>query len=287
MLSSCGEESTEFSKVGTKFVAFRGSSAALNESTALADQSGNGVIVGATQIVTVYRSTTDFSEALTVNLSITSEFTSSTDFQDAGDDASSTFMVSATSVIIPVGSSEATFSVSSVNDLFASGNKTVSIEITGTSDTSYELGFPEGAISSSYSISIVDDDCPIDINSWVGIYDVEEGFIAGAFEGISNATRWGETYEVELELDPTDGTGTRMIMTNTEGNNTFMADGTLLTFITCTSEVTFDPTPLQLALWLSFVPESTNYNEDQLRVTATGTYGSAANGTYEVKLTKQ
>lgn len=281
------KEATELVTTGVDYVAFSAASVSLPESSLTTTQDGAASVTNNSTEITVIRSSSDVSADLTVNFTITSEFTSTTAFADAGDDAASTFQVSDDgTVIIPAGKGSASFTITSINDLFSSGNKALTLTITGTSNSNLQLGYKDGGLTSDLSLTIVDDDCPIDIDDWVGTYTVEEAFTTvNDPNGLSFF--FGESYQMEFALDATDATGTQVIASNSAGFDEYMPDGTVIKFVTCDKSVEFDGgTVVSIAVFFSPDFSVTNsYDEAALSITCSAT--ATGFGDYGFTLTKQ
>jgi hypothetical protein len=269
------------------YASFDRASATLPESTVVSSAAKVDTKVGAQLNVNVVRS--NISEAQVVNFTLSGKFAKTTSFAAAGDDASSTYYVSAAgsngnySIEIPAGQASGTFFIRSNDDLFSSGDKVITIEITGAG--SLKLGRGASAVNKKLTVTIADDDCPIAINSWVGIYSVKEQFTAGpnAPSGLTNF--FGETYQVELALDPADGTGTKVLIRNSPGFNVYFDAPAALTFVTCTKEVRFDAGNPRVAEFAVHTLTATSYNESKFEIKGSGPLANF--GAYEWILTKK
>lgn len=231
--------------------------------------------------ITLVRSSAD--EALTVTLAVESENL------DTGEDASSDFSVNPSSleVTFDAGEYETDITVLPVNNNAADGDKLVTISIASVSNSDINIGY-EGpdALNSSVDLTIIDDDCPLDFEGWIGTYSVQEVFTAGTNEGLSLAAAFGETYQVELAQDPDDPSGFTYLITNSDGANQFFVDGTTMNFNSCGGTVTInDGAPFNLALFANMNVESAVFVEADFEITVSGTLGNF--GAYEFVLTKQ
>jgi hypothetical protein len=215
MNTSC-EDAGEFVIFDEKYVAFTTSSASLAESSLVQTADGDASIVDNSLVITLVRSTTDFSNPLTVSISEEAVYLSDSDFANAGEDASIHYKVDKdlSSLTFPAGEAFVSFTVTSIDDLIPFGDKSVTFTITSVSDDNFRIGQQESAIRSSFSLILVDDDCPIDlVADWEGQYEVTEfcapegspnaGFCRGA--GVVGQI-------VTLTADPSDPLGVTAIL---------------------------------------------------------------------------
>lgn len=269
--TSCEEEAlTGVSQLGNT-VYFQDSSTVVTEN-------------GGVATLTIYRAGSDFSAAVTVGLTASSQFGEATDFFEAGADAAGTYVLSATSVTFGANESEASVTVTGVDDLLASGVKNITVTIGEVA------GFNSGTVGggsffASQVVSLSDDDCPVSIADWVGTYTVFENFTSGtnAPSGLNNF--FGESYQLEATLDPTDATGTRIVFNNSAGFDTYISNGIVMTFLTCSAEVTFSEAAPNVALFRDFAYETATYTESSFTINAAGPL--ATFGPYQFTFTKQ
>lgn len=282
---SCQE--AEFVRFSDEYVALESPSSSIAESTTLSLPDGSSAFADNTMKITVYRSTSDFSQDLIVNMTVSYTFVEDTELTSAGEDASADFTLNKdiSSLVIPAGKASTSFMLTAINDLSAKGDKQIVFEITGTSSGNFKLGQQDSQIGKSLTITANDDDCPIALSDWIGIYTVDEVFTAGGNEGLTLAGAFGESYELEFTALASDPTGTKVVITNTAGNDTYIADGTVMSFITCTGEVSFDSAPLNLALFANLTIQVSSYTEGSKVISASGPLGNF--GPYEFVLTKQ
>lgn len=289
VISACESELDTLGALQESSVSFSVATASIAEATVVSSADKTDAKVGSTYAVTVVRNTSNIAEDLTVGFTLTSQFLTDSDFAGAGDDASETFGVDlegasgAYSVVIPAGRSSVQFEIRSKDDLFSSGNK--ELVLTLTSAGSAKLGLGSSDIGKTLKLTIVDDDCPIAIANWVGTYTVEEKFTAGPNAPLGLSDFFAESYQVQFALDPNDATGTKVVITNSPGFDTYINNGTVMTFVTCTKQVTFDPSPVQLALFANITITGTSYSDSQFKVTVSGPLANF--GAYEFVLTKQ
>ncbi|WP_298765612.1 hypothetical protein [uncultured Polaribacter sp.] len=184
-------------------------------------------------------------------------------------------------VEIPAESFEAEITIVPINNLATDGN--LDVVITLSTDNDFPVGIAGGINNVSKVVSIIDDDCPISINDWVGTYAVDENFTDGpnAPRGLSDF--FNEQYQFELALDPNDTSGTKLIITNSTGFNTYMANGTVLSFDTCNNNVAFDDSnTVFIALFENFTFTESSYDEEKFTIKCEGSY----RGEYQFTLTK-
>jgi hypothetical protein len=287
LIISCTEDIT--SSYNESYAAFNISSATISESLVVSSADKVDQRIGQQFDVVISRSFTNVEAAQVVNFTLSSKFEKTTDFANEGDDASATFDLSIEgsnntySITIPAGEVSTSFFVRTINDLEASGDKILSLEITGAGNLPAGMG--NSQINKKLTIRISDDDCPINLNPWVGIYKVEEQFTSGvnAPNGLSDF--FDESYQMELALDPTDGTGTKVIWKNSAGFNVYFDANVVMSFVTCTKEVKFDAGPPRLAEFRNFVFTASSYDEAKLQIKCSGPLSTF--GPYEFILTKK
>ncbi|SDR65611.1 hypothetical protein SAMN04515667_0031 [Formosa sp. Hel1_31_208] len=154
------------------------------------------------------------------------------------------------------------------------------VVLTAVDNNGVQIGLDDGSIT-SYRISTP---CPIDINSFEGTYDVVEMF-TGPPNGPNGLTFFfGESYQLDMFVNTDDVTETSVIVNNSPGFDTYMANGTIMNFDTCNFNVSFSESPLELALFSTMTIESTSYTNDGV-ITAVGPLGNF--GEYMFTFTKQ
>jgi hypothetical protein len=171
---------------------------------------------------------------------------------------------------IPAGQASATISVLPIDNNIVDGNSEFNIVLSPDNDKSVGIG-GEGIHNSSFAITIIDNDCPVDINGFVGTYSVSENFTAGNNAPFGLSDFFGEKYQLELTLAPNDPAGTKLIVNNSASFDTYIANGTVLAFDTCNGKVTFDgESKVQVALFRTFVYTNSTYDEKDYIIQATG-----------------
>lgn len=127
--------------------------------------------------------------------------------------------------------------------------------------------------------------CPIDINGLVGTYSVVENFTSGVNAPFGLTDFFSESYQLELSIDPNDLTQTKLIINNSLGFDTYINNGTVITFDTCSGTVSYSSSPLQLALFSTLAISASSYTESPYVITSSGAFGGF--GPYQFTLTKQ
>jgi len=245
--------------------------------------------------IKVLRTGNDFSDEVTVNYEFTAVYTSTNDFVNEGDDASDDIEFSTDGTItIPANSQEGSVRIAVSDDVLSNGNRTISVSLTGVSG-GYDLGFSDADPKTDITITLEDDDCPIDVeNDWEGTYLLTEEFTAGVNEGFSFFS--GQTVLVDMELDPSDPSLTSVFLSDNEDTDFgFMgSDPNSLKFNTCPVTVSIDNDEVFGFTALgggatSLVQSSGTYNESNNTITLVGDLiePGANFGEYTITLTKQ
>ncbi len=284
-------EETEFETTGENlgnFVSFSTGAASVNENSGSTTADGTSTVSGSNYVIRILRSTTDLSQPLTVNISSSITFATTSDFANAGDDASSTVLFSSSinTVEIPAGEAEANVTFSTINDDFSAGDKSVILTITGTSDASYALGAPQAAIGNTLAITVVDDDCPIDIASFEGEYTMTVVGTPGApFDGFDLCASAARDCSgvVTLAADPSDPLGQTAILTHPSFGGEYK-----IQFITCPLETAVvQPMTSFFGVGAWQMQQGSipgNYNEDSKDISIVGVLGT--NGDFTINLKK-
>ena len=188
-------------------------------------------------------------------------------------------------VEIPAGEVSAEITFTPINNLLVDGNVDIVISLSNTSSVPVGLG-GEGINFSAFEMTLVDDDCPIAINDWVGTYTVFENFTGGGNAPLGLNNFFGETYQVDLVLDPTDVVGNKLILSNSPGFDTYIANGTIIAFDTCNGKISMNGgNSAEVALFRDFIWDDSSYSESKFEIQATGPL--ATFGPYQFTLTKQ
>lgn len=236
--------------------------------------------------IVVYRSTSDFSQALTANVSVSAEFATTTSFANAGDDATGTFTVDKTTVSFASGVSSDTITFTPIDDLLSSGVKNVTLTISEPSISSYSIGTDDpSSLYGSVTVEIADDDCPVGFDftgAWTytdatGIDSFPGSLLCGNFAFCTGA---GGT--VTLTSDATDPTGTTAIITGGPFGSPYS-----IKFLTCSAEITALGSTTSFAgvtAW-NMQQGSTGVGSfSSARITIVGVLGT--NGDFEMELTR-
>lgn len=187
------------------------------------------------------------------------------------------------SITIPAGEFSADISLQVIDNVTADGDLDVTIELNSSSSLPLGIG-AEGNFSTSRTITIVDNDCPVDINAFVGTFSVFENFTGGVNSPSGLNNFFGESYQVELSLVAGDASGTKVMITNSPGFNEYIADGTVMTFLACSGEVLFDDGFPTVALFRTFEYDASTYSEADGVIQCTGPL--ATFGPYQFTFTK-
>lgn len=189
------------------------------------------------------------------------------------------------SVTIPAGESSADITITPVDNVLVDGNAEVTVKLLDTSSLPVGIG-GENTNFNELVITIVDNDCPVAINDFVGTYSVSENFTSGNNSPNGLSDFFNESYQLEMALDPNDISGTQLIITNSPGFNTYIVDGTVLKFDTCNNKITFDgKSEVQVALFRTYAYEVSSYSEADLEIKASGPFLNF--GPYQFTFTKQ
>ncbi len=215
------------------------------------------------------KTTTD----ITVNYTVTSS-----------DPARYTVNPSSGTVTIPAGEFTADIAIQPIDNFDVDGDVQVTIALSPDSSRPIGVG-GDGLVSASKVVTIIDNDCPIDIASFVGTYSVSENFTDGPNSPSGLSDFFTEAYQMEMALDPNDVSGTKVVLTNSAGFNTYINDGTIMSFDTCNGRVSFDAGFPTVALFRTFVYTASSYNENTFVIQCTGPLSTF--GEYQFTLTKQ
>lgn len=223
-------------------------------------------------VTSVFLGSGENTSGVTVNFSVT-----------ASDTSRFTVEPSNGTLEIPAGQFSADIVITPVDNVLVDGN--MDITITLESSTSVPIGVgAEGMEFTSRTITLVDDDCPVDINAFIGTFSVAEVFTSGTNEGLTLAGAFGESYQLEMVAQPGDASGTKLVITNSEGFNQYLPDGTVMTLQACPGTVSFGGPTVNVALFADMTIETTSFNETNGSVKVNGPLGGF--GPYEFVLTR-
>lgn len=261
LLVSCEEDLLVFD-TETGFVQFASTAGSVEEA-ALGGPSVTNVLLGAGENAS----------GVTINFTVT-----------ATDASRFTIEPSNGSLTIPAGEFSTDIVITPIDNVTVDGNMDVVLEL--TSGSSVPIGTAaEGREAVSKTVTIIDDDCPVDINAFIGTFNVAEVFTSGVNEGLTLAGAFGESYQIEMVAQPGDATGTKLVITNSAGFNQYIPDGTVMTLQACPGTVVFEPLPLNIALFADLAIEVAVFDEGGGKVTVDGPLGGF--GPYQFVLTRQ
>jgi hypothetical protein len=186
-------------------------------------------------------------------------------------------------IVIPAGEFTAEIVLNTINNFETDGDAVVEIVLLESDGVPVGIG-GEGINSAKRVITITDDDCPLEINDWVGTYSVFENFTGGvnAPSGLNNF--FGESYQMAAALVPGDVTNSKVVWTNSSGFNVYFDAGTVMSFISCAGTVSFDAGFPRVAEFRVFQFTGATYNENDYVIQCTGPL--ATFGPYQFTLTK-
>jgi hypothetical protein len=198
----------------------------------------------------------------------------------------SRFTVSPTtgSIDIPAGEFSADIAITAIDNIAADGDVDVVIELSSGNSLPIGIG-GEGNFNTSRTVTIIDNDCPVDINAFVGTFTVFENFTDGVNAPFGLVDFFGEIYQVEMALEPGDTSGTKVVVTNSAGFNTYLANGTVIQFLACSGELLFEAGNPVCAEFAVLAIEGTSYDESIGELQATGPLGGF--GPYQFTFTRQ
>ncbi len=185
-------------------------------------------------------------------------------------------------IVIPAGKHIVKLPINVTNNLVYDGEdpRIVTITLTGVSANGVDINGVKTA-----KITIIDDDCPFDIADWVGVYTVDEAFTAGVNAPNGFSDFFGESYQVELAINPADPNLLSAVLTNSAGFNEYFVPGTVIVFNTCPGTVTFPAGPPRLADFVGLTVATSSFDDTNFTIRVDGAAGGF--GPYGFTLTKQ
>jgi hypothetical protein len=114
--------------------------------------------------------------------------------------------------------------------VLAKGNVSVEFEITSVSDSRYQIGYQSGNVRSSTTLTIIDDDCPVDKTMLTGSFELTQTNL-----GDGAAT----SRIVQIEEDPSSPFG--LIVTDLFVLGSVPTSTVNLTIVTCPQALVYDP----------------------------------------------
>ncbi|MBT8206441.1 MAG: hypothetical protein KJN96_05845 [Eudoraea sp.] len=159
---------------------------------------------------------------------------------------------------IPAGEfTNSEIQITAVDNLIVDGS--LDVTVTLESSTSVPIGTGgEGNNFTSTIVTLIDDDCPFE--GYEGIYDVSEAFTGPPNAPLGFSDFFGESYQVEISVDPTDPSGLTLIVNNSAGFNTFVTDGTRLSIDPCPGLFEFTDGDPEIAEFTNLTPETTTFS---------------------------
>jgi len=184
ILAAC-EKSRPVLYTGEKFVHFEDTLLRINESATKTDANGDIEKIPAIATIRINRATTDISKELAVSFSVKAKYvttdtvTGSPTFGkeiELGDVPQTAYYLSSPSAVtIKAGEAFAFITVTAIDNDVTDGNKKLTFTLESASDASFTLGYPGPAKKAkSMDLYIDDDDCPLDIDDFVGTLKVRE-----------------------------------------------------------------------------------------------------------------
>lgn len=206
-------------------------------------------------------------------------------FQVNSADASRyTFSPASGQVVIPAGEFTAEISLTAIDNFETDGDIDVEIVLLESQGIPVGIG-GEGLNSAKRVITITDDDCPLEINDWVGTYTVFENFTSGTNAPLGLNNFFGESYQLEAALAPNDITNSKIVWNNSAGFDVYLDPNRVMSFISCSGTVSFDAGFPRVALFRVFQYTASSYNETDFVIQCTGPL--ATFGPYQFTFTKQ
>lgn len=212
IFASC-EKSRPVVYTGEKFVAFEDTLLTIAESSAKEDANGETQVIPSIATIRINRGTGDISKDLVVSFSVKAKYVSKDpntgeEIEGADVPAGNFYLSSPSAVTIKAGEGFAFITVTAVDNDLTDGNKKLTFTIESTSDASFTLGYPgPDKKAKSMVLYIEDDDCPLNINDFVGTLKVKEfsGRIGAIREYLVTSTQVNPTtISITPFFNPTD-----------------------------------------------------------------------------------
>lgn len=186
---------------------------------------------------------------------------------------------------IPAGEFSADIEITPVDNIAADGDLEVVIELSSNNPLPIGIG-GEANFNTARTITIVDNDCPVDINAFVGTFTVFENFTDGVNAPFGLVDFFGESYQVEMALQPGDASGTKVVVTNSAGFNTYLPEGTVFQFLACSGTILIEGGDPVVAEFATLVVDGSSYDESIGELQVTGALGPQF-GPYQFTFTRQ
>lgn len=185
-------------------------------------------------------------------------------------------------IVIPAGQYSVKLPINVTNNLVYDGDDPRIFTVTLTGVSSSGVGI-NGVTSAT--ITITDDDCPFTVADWYGVYTVDEAFTSGVNAPNGLVDFFGESYQVELAVNPADPNGLSVVLTNSAGFDQYFVNGTVLAFNTCGPSVSFPGGNPNIAAFTTMTVTSSSFDDVGFTIRADGPLGTY--GPYGFTLTKQ
>lgn len=146
-------------------------------------------------------------------------------------------------------------------------------------------GIDDGGVPSPSTLTVlIVQTCPFTIGNFTGTFSVDENFTSGVNSPNGLSFFFTETYQVELALDPSDTTGSKVILTNSAGFNEYIPDGTVITIDEESGDIIFDAGNPLLAGFRNFAYTDSFFDTCALSFQCSGPL--ATFGPYQFTFTK-
>jgi len=189
------------------------------------------------------------------------------------------------SIDIPAGEFSAEIAITPIDNVAADGDLDVVIELSSGNSLPIGIG-GEGNFNTSRTVTIIDNDCPVDINAFVGVFTVFENFTSGGNAPFGLVDFFGESYQVEMALQAGDASGTKVVVTNSAGFNTYLTDGTVFQFLACSGTILIEGGDPTCAEFAPLIVDGSSYDESIGELQVTGALGPQF-GPYQFTFTRQ
>ena len=159
------------------------------------------------------------------------------------------------------------------------------VVLTGTSSSSITAGL-EGETKPVSQRIVINPS----ISAFEGAYTVSEVFTSGTNAGLQLAAAFGESYQVELAMVEGDSTASTMLVTNSDGFDTYYPAGTIMTFYLNGTIDLYDGANFNIPFLAGFdyhLINTTSYDFTTGIIVFSGDFGSPTNyGPYQTTLIK-
>jgi hypothetical protein len=162
------------------FVHFQDTLINISESSVKEDANGTVENIPSMVTIRINRATSDISKDLVVGFSVKAKYVKEDSLTgnevEVGDVPQGRYYLSSPSAItIKAGEAFAFITLTAVNNEDVDGDKKITLSLESTSDASFNLGYPgSSAKNKKLDLYIIDDDCPLKIDDFVGTLKVKE-----------------------------------------------------------------------------------------------------------------